>query len=198
MDRIRTVYLDSAYAEESNNGFQYNVIGGLSVPEGSRVYVDNISFTNTFSNVIGDNNDEVFLKTETNTAMVTPADRTYNWTYAGVPTDRLLSGEYDMKLTAYQVDLTASNWNHSTEGAITFTPVAGVAGEYTFVVNNVTYNLWCYDITQTSFAINSNYPTAGTTGSWCPTNRGARTRTPALRQRSCMPFFRHFYSKLTR
>ena len=43
MDRIRTLYLDSAYAEETNNGFQYNVTGGVSVPEGSRVYVDNIS-----------------------------------------------------------------------------------------------------------------------------------------------------------
>ena len=38
MDRIRTVYLDSAYAEEVNNEFQYNITGGLSVPEGSRVY----------------------------------------------------------------------------------------------------------------------------------------------------------------
>ena len=32
--------------------------------EGARVSVDNISFTNTFSNVIGDKNDEIFLKTE--------------------------------------------------------------------------------------------------------------------------------------
>ena len=51
MDRIRTVYLDSLYAEEQRPGeFHYNVVGGLSVPEGSRVYVDNISFTNVFSN----------------------------------------------------------------------------------------------------------------------------------------------------
>ena len=71
MDTIRTVYLDSAYAEENLNGFHYNIIGGLSVAEGSRVYVDNISFTNTSSNVIGDNNDQVFLKTATNTAKVT-------------------------------------------------------------------------------------------------------------------------------
>ena len=148
--------MDSAYAEEGNNGFQYNVIGGLSVPEGSRVYVDNISFTNTFSNVIGDNNDQVFLKTETNTAKVTPADRTYNWTYAGVPTDRLLSGEYDMKIKGFTVDLTASNWNHGVYGAVTFTPVGAVPGEYTFVVNNSTYNAFVYDVTQTSFAINSN------------------------------------------
>ena len=62
MDRIRTVYLDSSYAEEVNNEFQYNVIGGLPVPEGSRVYVDNISFTNTFSNNINDKNDQVFFE----------------------------------------------------------------------------------------------------------------------------------------
>ena len=101
MDRIRTVYIDSAYAEEAGGVYQYNTIGGMSVPEGSRVYVDNISFTNTFSNSITAKNDQIFLKTETNTSKVTPADRTYDWTYAGVPTDRLLSGEYDMKITAY-------------------------------------------------------------------------------------------------
>ena len=94
MDRIRTVYVDSMYAEEQRPGeFHYNVVGGLSVPEGSRVYVDNITFTNVFSNRISDSNDQVFLKTETNVAKVTPADRTYNWTYAGFPTSRLLSGE---------------------------------------------------------------------------------------------------------
>ena len=152
MDTIRTVYLDSAYAEEDLNGFHYNIIGGLSVAEGSRVYVDNISFTNTFSNVIGDNNDQVFLKTATNTAKVTPADRTYNWTYTGFPTDRLLSGSYDMKIKGYTVDLTATTWNLGNWGAITFTPVAGVPGEYTFVAgaNNTTYTLFVYDVTQTS------------------------------------------------
>ena len=62
MDTIRTLYLDSAYAEESLNGFQYNVIGGLPVAEGSRVYVDNISFTNTFSNNLNDKNDQVFFE----------------------------------------------------------------------------------------------------------------------------------------
>ena len=78
MDTIRTLYIDSAYAEEDSNGFHYNIIGGMSVAEGSRVYVDNISFTNTFSNIIEDKNDQIYLKTATNTAKVTPADRTYN------------------------------------------------------------------------------------------------------------------------
>ena len=60
MDTIRTVYLDSAYAEETLNGFQYKVIGGLPVAEGSRVYVDNISFTNTFSNNLNDKTTRCF------------------------------------------------------------------------------------------------------------------------------------------
>ena len=164
MDRIRTLYLDSAYAEETNNGFQYNVTGGVSVPEGSRVYVDNISFTNTFSNNLNDDNDQVFLQTATNTAKVTPADRTYNWSYTGFPTDRLLSGTYDLKVKGFTVDLTATTFNHGTFGLVTFTPVAAVPGEYTFVISNVTYGLFIYDVTQTSFAINSNYPSAGKRG----------------------------------
>ena len=113
MDRIRAAYIDSLYAEETRAGeFHYPIIGGLSVPEGARVYLDSISFTNCFSNRITDDNDQLLLKTATNTAKVTPADRTYNWSYAGVPTDRLLSGSYDMKIKAYAVDLTASTWSH--------------------------------------------------------------------------------------
>ena len=80
MDTIRTAYIDSAYAEETTPGnFKYNIVGGLnSVPEGARCFIDNISFTNTFSNVIGEKNNQVYLKTATNTAKVTQADRTYN------------------------------------------------------------------------------------------------------------------------
>ena len=60
MDTIRTLYVDSAYAEEDLNGFHYNIIGGMSVAEVSRVYVDNISITNTFSNIIGDKRSDLF------------------------------------------------------------------------------------------------------------------------------------------
>ena len=128
------------------------------------MYVDNITFTNVFSNRISDSNDQVLLKTETNTAKVTPADRTYNWTYAGFPTSRLLSGEYDLKLKGFTVDVAASTYQHGQYGQVSFVADATVPGEYTFVVNGVTYSIWCYDITQTSFAINSNYTNAGTTG----------------------------------
>ena len=49
MDTIRTVYVDSQYATESNGKYTYALLGGIAVPEGARVCVDNISFTNTFS-----------------------------------------------------------------------------------------------------------------------------------------------------
>ena len=60
MDRIRTAYIDSLYAEETGTGqFHYPIAGGLSVPDGSRVYVDNVSFTNIFSNRLTGSNDQV-------------------------------------------------------------------------------------------------------------------------------------------
>ena len=49
MDTIRTVYLDSAHSVERNGSYVYDLQGGIAVPEGARVYVDNVSFTNTFS-----------------------------------------------------------------------------------------------------------------------------------------------------
>ena len=162
---LRSLYIDSNFAKkDASNRYQYDLVGGIAVPENSRVYVDNISFTNTFSNNLNDKNDQVFLKTATNTAKVTPADRTYDWTYTGFPTDRLLSGKYDMKIKGFTVDLTATAFHHGTYGSVTFTPVTAVPGEYTFVISNVTYSLFIYDVTQTSFAINSNYPSRGKTG----------------------------------
>ena len=90
---------DAAYADENLPGqYTYNVTGGVQVPEGSRVYLDNISFTNVFSDSITAKNDELYIETSVNSGQVPPADTTYDWTYAGVPTDRLLSGQYDLRI----------------------------------------------------------------------------------------------------
>ena len=56
MDTIRTVYVDSQYAAEQNGKYTYDLVGGISVPEGARVFVDNISFTNTFSEEVDETN----------------------------------------------------------------------------------------------------------------------------------------------
>ena len=112
-------------------------------------------------------NNQVFLKTATNTAKVTPADRTYNWVYGGDPTSRLLSGEYDQKQKGFTANLAASTFQHGNLGQVTFTADATVPGEFTFTAGGQTYSVFVYDITQTSFAIN-NVCTALTTDSFLP------------------------------
>ena len=48
---LRTLYIDSNFAtKDSSSRYQYDLVGGVAVPENSRVFVDNISFTNTLRN----------------------------------------------------------------------------------------------------------------------------------------------------
>ena len=45
---LRSLFIDSNFAtKDSRNRYQYDLVGGITVPENSRAYVDNISFTNT-------------------------------------------------------------------------------------------------------------------------------------------------------
>ena len=61
---LRSLYIDSNFAKkDASNRYQYDLVGGIAVPENSRVYVDNISFTNTFSEKVDDNSDELYVKT---------------------------------------------------------------------------------------------------------------------------------------
>ncbi len=54
MDTIRTIYVDSSHASERNGSYNYDLQGGIAVPEGARVMVDNVSFTNTFSEEVSE------------------------------------------------------------------------------------------------------------------------------------------------
>ena len=63
MDTIRTCYIDSHNAKERNGSYVYDLVGGISVPEGARVFVDNVSFTNTFSEEVAEENQFVYLQT---------------------------------------------------------------------------------------------------------------------------------------
>ena len=56
MDTIRTCYIDSSNAKESNGSYVYDLVGGIAVPEGARVFIDNVSFCNTFSEEISEEN----------------------------------------------------------------------------------------------------------------------------------------------
>ena len=59
MDTIRTVYIDSQHSTERNGSYVYDLQGGIAVPEGARVFVDNVSFTNTFSEEVTKDNQSV-------------------------------------------------------------------------------------------------------------------------------------------
>ena len=54
MDTVRSLYIDSANAKERNGSYVYDLVGGIAVPEGARVFIDNVSFTNTFSEEVSE------------------------------------------------------------------------------------------------------------------------------------------------
>ena len=90
MDTIRTVYLDSLHSTERNGSYTYDLQGGIAVPEGARVYVDNVSFTNTFSEEGTSDNNCVYLQTFESTSVKSPADNSFAFVYNGGPAKDLL------------------------------------------------------------------------------------------------------------
>ena len=110
---LHSLYIDSNYAtKDASNRYTYDLIGGVTVPEGARVYVDNISFTNTFSEKVDDKSDELYVKTRTHNNLRDPSGVLFNWTYNGVLNDHLLAGTYAIKQPWYFADLatTATTW----------------------------------------------------------------------------------------
>ena len=63
MDTIRTCYIDAANSTERNGSYVYDLQGGIAVPEGARVFIDNVSFQNQFSEEISEENQFVYLQT---------------------------------------------------------------------------------------------------------------------------------------
>ena len=62
MDTIRTLYVSADQAvKAANNTYEYNIVGGISVAEGSRVYVDNIAMVNNVCDEVDDKNDKVYV-----------------------------------------------------------------------------------------------------------------------------------------
>ena len=111
---LRSLYIDSNFAKkDASNRYQYDLVGGIAVPENSRVYVDNISFTNTFSEKVDGNSDELYVRTRKHKDLRDPSGVNFNWTYNGVLNDHLLAGTYAIKQHWYYADLTATTWTHN-------------------------------------------------------------------------------------
>ena len=64
MDTIRTLYVSADQAVKTpSNTFELNLVGGISVAEGSRVYVDNIAMVNNVCEEVDEKNDQVYVGT---------------------------------------------------------------------------------------------------------------------------------------
>ena len=98
MDTIRTVYVESQFADKLRDGsYVMNIPGTLSVPDGSRAYVDNISFTNIFSSSIDETNDELYVQTDTIQNGLDPSNTSFTYVVSGKQLEPLYAGEYDIK-----------------------------------------------------------------------------------------------------
>ena len=104
------------------------------MPENSRVYVDNISFTNTFSEKVDDNSDELYVKTRKHKDLRDPSGVGFSWTYNGVLADHLFAGTYAIEQHYYYADLTATTWATPAGDPKAITRVSG--DKYTYVNGN--------------------------------------------------------------
>ena len=129
---LRSLYIDSNFAKkDANNRYQYDLVGGVAVPENSRVYVDNISFTNTFSEKVDDNSDELYVKTRKHKDLRDPSGVGFSWTYNGVLADHLYAGTYNIMQKYCFADVTATTWATPAGQAVTVTRVG--SDQYSFL-----------------------------------------------------------------
>ncbi len=64
MDTIRTLYVSADQAvKEENNTYGLNFVGGTSVAEGARVYVDSIAMANNVCEEFTESDKWVYLQT---------------------------------------------------------------------------------------------------------------------------------------
>ena len=86
MDTIRTLYVSADQAvKAANNTYEYNIVGGISVAEGSRVYVDNIAMVNNVCDEVDDKNDQVYVSVFESTSVPDLQDENMIFIFDGGP-----------------------------------------------------------------------------------------------------------------
>ena len=99
--------------------------------------IDNVSFTNTFSEEVTEENKWAFLKTFTPGTALGIRDQSFGFGWDGDPKKNRLHGSVGVKETLYTPSLSRTYWNDGATG-ITFND--GVAsGKFTFVENISAY-----------------------------------------------------------
>ena len=66
MSRIRTLYVDSSYAEVDDSGgrFKLSFPDAIQVTDGTRAYVDDAIFCYCWDTITAGENDRLYVKTE--------------------------------------------------------------------------------------------------------------------------------------
>ncbi len=84
MDTTRTVYIDRHHATERNISYVYDLQGGIAVPEGARVMVDNVSLPTPFLTGHQENK-WTFLKAYKPGTVLDIRDKDYSFSLDGGP-----------------------------------------------------------------------------------------------------------------
>ena len=152
MDTIRTCYIDSHNAKERNGSYVYDLVGGIAVPEGARVFIDNVSFTNTFSEEVAEENQFVYLQTFESDSVVDLSDENFVFSYAGDPKKDLLHSDQVVALQPIlRSNLTSTPWTDGTTQYVAHvmtTPFGDAPDQFEIDIGGVRRKIFIYDVTQ--------------------------------------------------
>ena len=163
MDTIRTLYLSSATAQEKNGTYTYDLKGGIAVPEGARVFVDNVSFTNTFSEEVTEDNRVLYLQAFESSSVSDPGDKDFTFAYNGIPAKDLLhSNEVVLQQPFLQANLPSTTWS---DGTTTYKFTAASRDEFVLDKSDTPCKIFCYNVTKDRFFFHFDWLGNGTTTS---------------------------------
>ena len=158
MDTIRTVYIDSQHSTERNGSYVYDLQGGIAVPEGARVFVDNVSFTNTFSEEVPQDNQFLYLQTFESTQVQDFTDQPFVFLGDVPKKDLLHSLEVVAMQRIFETNLAITHWTDGTNSYV-FRNVG--RDQFEFDVNGVAHKIFLFDVTPDRISFNAEWPTPG-------------------------------------
>ena len=118
----------------------YNLQGGIALPEGARVFVDNVSFTNAFSEEVTEENKWAYLKTFKPGSAVDIRDRLFSYSWQAGPRKNTMHGKVQIKQNLFMPILSRTHWKDGTT-VLKFSDGSGY-GKFTLSDNTTPWNLF--------------------------------------------------------
>ena len=117
--------------------------------------VVNVSFTNTFSEAVTEENKWVYMKTFEEGTVVDVRDKDWDFACDSGPQKNAIHGNFQVRQGLYQPVLSRTHWKDGTT-ELTFSTGAGY-GMCTFTDGTTTWNLFAYNVTTVSFQFWTDY-----------------------------------------